>query len=379
MRAAPPTDLSISPVGGSDRVAPRRRRAHSGGVPVLEITDADVARRATEVARRSWPDAVVSGVRRLEGGVSSLTYAARIDGERSEARDVVLKLAPPGLEPVRNRDVLRQARVLDALAGLDGFPVPAVVMRDAGEPPEVPPMFAMELRPGQAYEPLLDVSGSPPSAEEVVARQHAQARALAVLQSRTPAELGVAGEPVQPVREELDRWRRLLATVDADIAAGHEALAERLATRVPTDVAPVLVHGDYRAANMLFDGPDLEAVIDWEIWSVGDPRPDLAWILMHTGPSHEFHPDRSPADLEAGRLMPSADDLLATYLAAGTRDATEVTADLPWFLGVAHYKVAATIAVIWKRERKRANPDPKLVHASVHLDRVLAAGHAALD
>jgi aminoglycoside phosphotransferase (APT) family kinase protein len=350
---------------------------HSGDVPVLEITDADVARRATDVARRTWPGAEVDRVRRLEGGVSSLTYAARLV-VGGAVRDVVLKLAPPGLEPVRNRDVLRQARVLDALAGLDGFPVPAVVMRDVGEPPAVPPMFAMELRPGQAYEPLLDVSDTPPSAEEVVVRQHALARALATLQSRSPAALGVADEPVNTVRFELERWQRLLATVDADIAVGHEALAERLAARIPADIAPVLVHGDYRAANMLFLGPELEAVIDWEIWSVGDPRPDLSWILMHTAPSHEFHPDRSPADLEAGRLMPSADEVLATYLEArGGSD--EVTTDLSWFLGVAHYKVAATIAVIWKRERKRAEPDPKLVHASAHLDRVLAAGHAALD
>lgn len=346
-------------------------------MPVLEITDADVARRATAVARRTWPGAAVSGVRRLEGGVSSLTYAARLEAD-GEPRDVVLKLAPPGLEPVRNRDVLRQARVLDVLADLDGFPVPAVVMRDAGDPPVVPPMFAMELRAGQAYEPLLDVSDAPPSAEEVVVRQHALARALAVLQSRTPAELGVADEPVAPARFELERWQRLLDTVDDDIAVGHQDLAARLAERTPADVAPVLVHGDYRAANMLFVGPRLEAVIDWEIWSVGDPRPDLAWILMHTNPSHEFHPDRSPADVEAGRLMPSADELLATYLdARGGEDG--VTADLSWFLGVAHYKVAATIAVIWKRERKRAEPDPKLIHSAARLDRVLAAGHAAMD
>jgi aminoglycoside phosphotransferase (APT) family kinase protein len=353
-------------------------------VPVRELTDGDVADRATTVARRSWPSAEVREVRRLEGGVSSLTYAARLTTAEGD-RPVVLKFAPPGLAPVRNRDVLRQARVLDRLAGLDGFPVPAVVLRDGGDPPGVPPMFAMELCPGQAYEPLLDVSGDPPGAEEVVARERALTRALARLQSRTPAELGVGDEPVSPVVEELERWRRLLATVDADIAVGHEDLAARLASRVPADIAPRLVHGDYRAANALFEGSELVAVIDWEIWSVGDPRPDLAWVLLHTAPSHVFHLDRSPADLEAGRLMPSADDLLAAYLATRTElgataaDLAAVTTDLPWFLAVGHYKVASTIAVIWKRERKRAEPDPKLGIAAERLDRVLAAGHAALD
>jgi aminoglycoside phosphotransferase (APT) family kinase protein len=349
-------------------------------VPVQELTDEDVVSRTTALARRTWPGASVSGLRRLEGGVSSLTYAAQV-----ASRDLVLKVAPPGLEPVRNRDVLRQARVLDALAGLDGFPVPRVLLRDGGDPPGVPPMFAMELRPGQAYEPLLDVSDTPPSATEVVARQHALTRALAILQSRTPASLGLGDEPVAPALEELVRWRRLFETVDADIAPGHEALAERLAARAPADVAPTVVHGDYRAANMLFVGPRLEAVIDWEIWQVGDPRPDLAWVLLHTAPSHVFHPDRSPADLEAGRLMPSATDLLSAYvsarreLGATAAELADATADLDWFLGVAHYKVASTIAVIWKRERKRAEPDEKVGYAAARLDAVLAAGHAALD
>jgi aminoglycoside phosphotransferase (APT) family kinase protein len=352
-------------------------------VPVQELTDADVVHRATEVARRTWPGAVVAGVRRLEGGVSSLTYAAHVAADGIDL-DVVLKLAPPGLEPVRNRDVLRQARVLDALAPLPGFPVPRVLLRDAGSPPAVPPMFAMELRPGQAYEPLLDMSDTPPSATEVVAREHELARALALLQSRTPAELGLGEEPATTPAEELARWQRLFATVDPDIAPGQERLAERLAARVPRAVAPRLLHGDYRAANMLFVGPRLEAVIDWEIWSVGDPRPDLAWVLLHAAPAHVFHPDRSAADREAGRLMPSAGDLLATYeaarreLGASAAELADVTADLDWFLGVAHYKVASTIAVIWKRERKRDRPDPKVAHAAGGLDAVLAAGHAAL-
>lgn len=353
-------------------------------MPIRELTDGDVAARATAVADRSWPGATVHDVRRLEGGVSSLTYAARLKAPDGH-QEVVLKLAPPGLEPVRNRDVLRQAWVLDRLAGLEGFPVPKVLMRDAGDPPDVPPMFAMELRPGQAYEPLLDVSDHPPTAEDVVTREHALARALARLQSRTPEELGLADAPVAPVAEELARWQRLLATVDPDIAVGHEELAARLAQHVPAGIAPRLVHGDYRAANALFVGPELEAVIDWEIWSVGDPRPDLAWVLMHTNPSHVFHPDRSPADLEAGRLMPAADELLSTYLGARTElgatdtELADATTDLAWFLALGHYKVASTIAVIWKRERKRSVRDPKLGVAAERLDLVLAAGHAALD
>lgn len=354
-------------------------------MPIPDLDDDAVVARAAAVAGATWPGAVVDGLRRLEGGVSSLTYAATIRAPDLEAREVVLKVAPPGLAPVRNRDVLRQARVLDRLSGLDGFPVPEVLLRDAGVPPEVPPLFAMELRPGQAYEPLLDVSDDAPGAHEARVRQYELTRALAVLHSRTPAELGVSDEPTTSAGDELQRWSRLLETVDPDIAPGHERLAARLAQRVPDDISPRLVHGDYRAANMLFVGARLEAVIDWEIWSVGDPRPDLAWVLMHTAPSHVFHLGRSEADIEAGRLMPSASDLVAAYtsarreLGADEDELVSAVQDLDWFLGVGHYKVLATISVIWKRERRKAQPDPKLVVAAARLDRVLAAGHAALD
>jgi aminoglycoside phosphotransferase (APT) family kinase protein len=352
-------------------------------VDAHDLTIDDVVRRTTEAARRTSPGAQVHDVRRLEGGVSSLTYAAVLETAAGPQK-IVIKFAPPGLDPVRNRDVLRQATMLDRLADLEGFPVPGVLVRDTGAPPDDPPMFAMELRPGDAYEPMLDVSDRPPNAEHVRRRQFEAARALGRLQSRTPASLGVDESPI-PVADELNRWAHLFATVDPDIAVGHQELYARLAERIPESASPVVVHGDYRSSNMLFVGPHLEAVIDWEIWSVGDPRVDLIWLLLHTSPAHVFHLERPRADLEASRIIPSADELLAAYLdtrrhlGAEPHDLGVVTSDLEWFRGWANYKVASTVAVIHKRDSKRISPDPKITVAAARLGAVLDAGHAALD
>lgn len=316
--------------------------------------------------------------------MSSLTFASEFTDDNG-ARPIVLKVAPPDLAPVRNRDVLRQARVLKHLSGLPGFPVPGVLFEDAGDPPGVPPLFAMELRPGHSYEPLLDVADNPPAPEVAAERMRAAARALARLQHRTPETLGLGGEPVSPVTEELDRWQRLFETVDPDIGVGHEKLYARLAERTPKGIEPRLLHGDYRAANMLFTGVDLEAVIDWEIWSVGDPRSDLAWLLMHVEPAQVFHERRSEGDVAAGSQIPTQQELIEVYaaarreLGASEDDVCAATSELDWFLGVCYYKTASTIAVIWKRERKRDNPDPKLEVGARHLDEVLDAGHRVLD
>lgn len=371
----------------SPAVGPRgvvRAPAPAQSVRVADIDLDELLDRASTAAGRTVPGAQVRDLRRLEGGVSSLTYAGILRDALGD-RPVVLKVAPPGLDPVRNRDVLRQARVLDRLDGLEGFPVPAVIFEDLGAPPEVPPLFGMELSPGEAYEPLLDVSEQPPRSGVAADRMRAAARALARMHAPTPDDLGLAEEPVAGVRDELDRWQRLFATVDADIAVGHEKLYDRLAERIPDSIAPRLLHGDFRLANMLFQGRELEAVIDWEIWSVGDPRADLAWLMMHARPAHVFHEDRSPADIAAGSELPSTEQLVAEYVderrvAGGTDDELQATADqLGWFLAVCYYKTASTIAVIWKRERKRPDPDPKLIVADRHLEEVLDAGHRVLD
>src|SRR5689334_18160411 len=79
----------------------------------------------------------IGDVSPLAGGASSLTFRGVRDRQT-----VVIKVAPPGVEPVAHRDVLRQARILKALAATP-VPVPKVLWEDPGRPPEIPPLFVM--------------------------------------------------------------------------------------------------------------------------------------------------------------------------------------------------------------------------------------------
>ncbi|HEY6319262.1 MAG TPA: phosphotransferase [Acidimicrobiia bacterium] len=71
----------------------------------------------------------IHDLRELAGGASSLTYVGTLAG--ADTRRVVVKVAPAGLPPVRNRDVLRQACLLRALHPTR-VPVPEVLWEDAG-------------------------------------------------------------------------------------------------------------------------------------------------------------------------------------------------------------------------------------------------------
>src|SRR5690606_15773469 len=97
-----------------------------------------VAERVAAILSQSSTVVSVQGIWELPGGASSLTYRMRL--QNSLHNDVVVKVAPPGLPPVRNRDVLRQARLLQILHGRPGVSVPTVIATDVGDPPSVPPL-----------------------------------------------------------------------------------------------------------------------------------------------------------------------------------------------------------------------------------------------
>ena len=137
---------------------------------------------------------------------------------------MVVKVAPPGFEPVRNRDVLRQARVMTALHGTPGVRVPAVLFEDAGPPP----FFVMEFVAGEAYEPKWDVSEVPPAPAPVDRRARAAAVMLARLQAAVPRAIGLAAEPVLSLAAELDRWAALYATAGDELRGDEESLQRAL-------------------------------------------------------------------------------------------------------------------------------------------------------
>ncbi len=323
--------------------------------------------RVRDAARRRWPGAAVGTLDPLPGGISSLTYATTLSGTGQAERRVVVKVAPPGLEPVRNRDVLRQARVIAAVHGAQGVLVPEVLASDAGSPP----FFVMAVVPGQAFEPKWDLSDEPPAPAVVAARARAGARMLARLQAIEPAAVGVTDAPLT-LAEELDRWAALFATAGDDLRANEPELRDALTAPLPAPAAARILHGDYRLGNIQFDGERPAAIIDWEIWSVGDPRMDVAWLMAFADPVQQRVAQRDAAHQAAADAMPPAGELLAEYMdEAGLANPP---ADLSWFQAFAYYKLGAAMSVLCKRNRRLAEPDPGLELAARTLAPMLARG-----
>jgi aminoglycoside phosphotransferase (APT) family kinase protein len=202
---------------------------------------------------------------------------------------------------------------------------------------------------GTSFEPLFD-SESSDDVTVVAERMHHAAGVLAALHSLDPAALGLADEPRLGPADEVARWARLLGTVDAALVPGWEAVADALVAAEPPALAPAVVHGDFRLGNMLATGPSITAVVDWEIWSIGDPRVDVGWFLVNADP--ETYRRRTPY---CG-LLPTPSELARTYTESVGHDVPA----LEWFEALACFKSAATWSLIVKHNRRRPKPDPDL-------------------
>lgn len=335
-----------------------------------ELDAAELLARATAAVAARWPQARLSELEPLPGGISSLTFAAWLqeaaDPAGDERRRVVVKVAPPGLAPVRNRDVLRQARLMRALDAVPGVRVPEILAEQDGSPP----LFVMELVAGDAYEPQWDAATTPPPPDVVERRVLAAATMLGHMHVPAPASVGLGAEPMLTADAELERWGRLFGTVGDDLRGEERRLYEALRQRWPEPVAPRIIHGDYRLGNLQFADDSLRAIIDWELWSVGDPRFDLAWLVVFGDPVIERATGRDAANRAAGAAMPSADAVVGAY----EQVRPHASRELDWFIAAGYYKLASTMSALAKRNRRAPDPDPTLERAAQTLAPAIERG-----
>jgi aminoglycoside phosphotransferase (APT) family kinase protein len=302
-----------------------------------------VAQRVTD-----WrPGALVRGVSPLTGGTSSLTFLVDLAGVAAGETPVVLKVAPPGLAPLRNRDVLRQARLQQAVQRAGRPLAPDVLFSDPGDPPQVPPFMAMNLVPGDCVEPVLTDAAGRPGPDQVRARFFDAVQVLAQLHEIKPSAVGLGEEPVVGLAEEVDRWTRAFVTLPGDLAGDYQRAAKALRASIPKALPAAVNHGDFRLGNTLCEGSRINAVIDWEIWSVGDPRIDLSWLTFFTDDAG--HPAVAPGTV-AG--TPSGREIVRAYEDALGRPVPE----LGWFDALTRYKEAGVTGLLLKRAMKLGRP-----------------------
>ena len=277
-----------------------------------------------EQALADWLAAHVDGfagpltVAQFNGGQSNPTYRLS-----TPTANYVLRRKPPGTVVKGAHDVLREARVQQALAGT-GVPVARIFGTCADEAVIGSDFYVMEMVQGRVF---WDAAFSDVPQGERAAYFDEMNRVIAALHGVDPAAVGLAdyGRPGNYFARQINRWTR---QYQEDELAGRdenmEALVEWLPGAIPAGEETTIVHGDFRCDNMIFHPtePRVLAVLDWELSTLGHPLADFAYHAMMY---------RMPPDIVAGLGgadplalgLPSEADYIARYCQRTGRERIE--------------------------------------------------------
>jgi len=243
---------------------------------------------------------------RLSGGASMETWAFAIEGAKGR-EDLILRRRSVPFDPQNARSIsLATEAALIRATGARGAPVP-IVRHVCDEADGLGEAYVMGRVDGETLgrkivsDPRFDAVRGKLAHQcgEVLAQIHA-----------TPPPAGLTLKTVDGLGE-LDRYQEVYRTVGAERPI-LELAFQYLRKHVPEPAEPVLLHGDFRNGNLMFDPQTgLAAVLDWELSHIGDPAEDMGWICTN---SWRFgRPDRP-----VGGFGDYA-DLLGGYAAAGGR------------------------------------------------------------
>lgn len=102
-----------------------------------------------------------------------------------------------------------------------------------------------------------------------------------------------------------------------------------------------LTHGDFRLGNILVaPSGTIEAVLDWELWTVGDPLADLGWLTAWWSLAEDdgWVPRRAAS-------FPSVSELASRYQQLTGRDSS----DLPYYTSFALWRLACIAEGVYER------------------------------
>lgn len=323
-----------------------RQAAFSGTKEVARGLAMDTKRLAGYLSEHVAGFAGPLSIRQFRGGQSNPTYLLE-----TPLRSYVLRRKPPGKLLPSAHAVDREFRIIAAL-WKQGFPVPEPLVYCADQSVAGTAFYVMGFADGRVFwNP--DMPGSnPPERAAVYDSMNAT---LARLHAFDPATIGLAdfGRGEGYVARQIERWSKQYRASETESIGDMDRLIDWLPHHVPPQQAVRIVHGDYRLDNTVVarDGPQIIAVLDWELSTLGDPLADFSYHLM------QWHMPHSESSAGTGSLvgldlaalgLPPLSDYVARYVA---RTGLDPRPHLPAYLAYNFFRIAAILQGIIGRVR----------------------------
>ena len=278
-------------------------------------------------------------------------------------RELVVRRPPPGETADTAHDVLREHRVVDAL-GDTAVPVPRALRACDDHAVLGSDFYLMERAEGDVLRETEPERFAAPAARERIGTALVDTLAAIHAVDYETVGLGEFGRPAGYTARQVERWTGQLDWAFETTTAVREvpdlvAVGEWLADNVPEDHAETLVHGDFKLDNVMYGPgtpPEVVAVFDWELSTLGDPLADLGWLLLF------WHDDGDPeppmpdlmSTFTAREGYPTRAELIERYESATGRE----FAHERFYRALAAYKMAALGEMFLARHLNDDSDDP---------------------
>ena len=280
--------------------------------------------------------------KKFTGGRSNPTFLIE-----SSSGKYVLRRKPPGPVLKSAHAVDREFRVISALAATD-VPVARAIHLCTDEDVIGSMFYLMSFVDGRIFWdaalPELDRDQRP-------AVYDAINRSLAALHSVNIEAVGLGdfGKPGNYFERQIAIWTRQYQLSATEVIPEMDRLIESLPALTPADDGRVcLLHGDYRLDNMIFrrDAPEVAALIDWELSTLGHPMADLAYYCMSLRmPGHGDMKGLGGRDRQALNI-PTEEAFIEQYC---TRTGQGGIQHWPFYMAFSYFRLAGILQGVKKR------------------------------
>lgn len=304
-------------------------------VPENAETDLNVQSLSDWLSSRIPAFTPPARARMLSAGRSNIIYALTDNNDKR----YVLRRPPDGGTTARTHDVLREWTILEALSRT-AVPTPPLVVMCEADSVIGAPFFVMGYVDAQ---PLNFEAGQ---ALSMTARQQLLTSLVDTLHTLHSVDIDAIGlgsfrRTRSIVERQVALWQARLDKLGAEIAPAMYSdmteLGRRLVTLQPAVAHQTLVHGDFKADNLMVgDDGQVVAVLDWELTTTGDPLCDLAWLLMWWGDDFYTGPWLS-TPINHDRQLCSGHAIAERYLSISSVDG----AQLAYYLAFAYWRLSA--------------------------------------
>lgn len=302
----------------------------------LQIPGVDLTVLDAWMDEQELPPGPLEGVRELGGGTQNILMALTRGGA-----SYVLRRPPLHKRANSDETMRREVRVLRALEHTE-VPHPTLVAACGDVDVMGAAFYLMDAIAG--FNPT---TGLPASFVADPRLRHetglAMADGIAALAGVDYVEVGLSdlgrtdhylARQVPRWQAQLDGYRELEGYPGPAIPGLHE-VGGWLERNLPAQSRPGIIHGDYHFANVLVapDSPRLAAIVDWELWTIGDPLVDLGWLLATWPEPDGTGPGAVTVEPWVG--FPDAHELIERYRAASPRNLDAIG----WYEVLACYKL----------------------------------------